>query len=577
MVKSASLWSRLTCFGGNQTKSTHTNVHQTVLTELKDVKLKTDQEVAQFSNPDGTPMTLTAKGRVDLGRKLMFLFQCDLLPGLSGQILAAKGARDFGGAVPPVHKWKKVAGWAFITLLNVGMLFYVLLFALDQTAHRQSAWFKSFLLWLFVEIFFVSTGVVIVTHILLPALIMKDVNKIKHRLLDNIRDFHANIGKKQQEGEEGAGAVQPFNAAKYLFVSTRVAAVFPDLREAAIIAQFSTPWPRQSYQRVVDVAKTYNRKYTAVMRSLTIVIAFFLTNLLNIPPTLQDMVIQMVTTTSVGYTILLHINLFNIFPVLVIIPFLVLCVIVHFMIQAGKAQAKHQLAKLMPTSEKTVLLGAKSPVTSPRNDDASGLRKRTRSDAEKQLDKKLGVLGILNSLDEGDNEEVDKGVQVVPEEEVRSVSPTAAAILAANKAKVTPAQTHTTRRQSVSMGVQLLHQMQSMGAGGGRSSPSRFSISEDSKEEPSVAGGGGGAGSIQQFTLSERASSFDYPSVNLDDYDEDDGEVNHDVDHGEESDQDDNNDDGENDGVSDSVASHDLESLLSDFSVSAPSGGWYTE
>lgn len=324
------------------------------------------------------------------------------------------------------------------------------------------------------------------------------------------------------------------------------------------------------------MAKTYNRKYTAVMRSLTIVIAFFLTNLLNIPPTLQDMVIQMVTTTSVGYTILLHINLFNIFPVLVIIPFLVLCVIVHFMIQAGKAQAKHQLAKLMPTSEKTVLLGLKSPVTSPRNDAANGLRKRTRSDAEKQLDKKLGVLGILNSLDEGDNEDVDKGVQVVPEEEVRSVSPTAAAILATNKAKATPGQIHTTRRQSVSMGVQLLHQMQTMGAGGGRSSPSRFSISEDSKEEPSVAGGGGGgAGSVQQFTLSEGASSFEYPSVNLDDYDDDD--VINDVDHGEESDQDDNNDDGQDDGVSDSVASEDLESLLSDFSVSAPSGGWYNE
>jgi len=55
-----------------------------------------------------------------------------------------------------------------------------------------------------------------------------------------------------------------------------------------------------------------------------------------------------VTTISIGYTILLHIELYHIFPILVIAPFLCLCAIVHFIIQSGKANAKKRLAQLLP-------------------------------------------------------------------------------------------------------------------------------------------------------------------------------------------------------------------------------------
>jgi hypothetical protein len=72
------------------------------------------------------------------GKRLLFLFQRDLLPGVSGKILESKGQRD-NIAVQTVSWEAKAAGWAFIGLLNVGMLFYILLFALSQTVHRQGA------------------------------------------------------------------------------------------------------------------------------------------------------------------------------------------------------------------------------------------------------------------------------------------------------------------------------------------------------------------------------------------------------------------------------------------------------
>jgi hypothetical protein len=62
------------------------------------------------------------------------------------------------------------------------------------------------------------------------------------------------------------------------------------------------------------------------------------------------MVIHMVTTATMGYTILLHIDLFGIFPLLAFVPFLIVCVLVHFVIQSQKAAAKLRLARLCPVT-----------------------------------------------------------------------------------------------------------------------------------------------------------------------------------------------------------------------------------
>jgi hypothetical protein len=88
---------------------------------------------------------------------------------------------------------------------------------------------------------------------------------------------------------------------------------------------------------------------------VTIVATYLITNLLSVPPTLQDMVIQMITTATVGYTVLLHIDLFGIFPLLAFGPFIVVCVLVHFFIQSQKAAAKQKLAKLFPAAPESTV------------------------------------------------------------------------------------------------------------------------------------------------------------------------------------------------------------------------------
>lgn len=284
---------------------------------------------------------------VEKSKRLLYLFQKDLLPGISGQILESKDARDHV-QMSAVSKTAKTASWAFLFLLNGGMLFYIFLFAISQDSARQSAWAKSFAMWLVAEIFFVSTCMVLLTHVALPAFIMKDVQKIKKKLVDSLLHYHRQI---RSAGLYAADQAAPpsqssFNAAEYLFVSYRLAKTMPKVKTAQIISRYSTVWPRQSYQHVVDLSKSYDRKYAALTRSASLVVVFFLTNLLSVPLAIQDMVVHMASTAVIGYTFLVHIQLYTIYPVLVIIPTLFVGVVVHFFVRAAARSGKSDLFQI---------------------------------------------------------------------------------------------------------------------------------------------------------------------------------------------------------------------------------------
>jgi hypothetical protein len=107
-----------------------------------------------------------------------------------------------------------------------------------------------------------------------------------------------------------------------------------------MILQFQTPWPKRSYQHVDDVSKQYNRKFSSLARSFSIIVLFFLSGLLSVPISVQDIIIQSFSTVVMGYTILFHLQLYEIFPVLVVVPLLFIGLIVHFYLQAKRSQKK---------------------------------------------------------------------------------------------------------------------------------------------------------------------------------------------------------------------------------------------
>ena len=183
--------------------------------------------------------------------------------------------------------------------------------------------------------------------------IMKDLTQIKKKLIENVREYQDTIKlnkKNRIDCNDQINNEEKFNAAKYLFISTGLSNLYPDIKESKIIAQFSTPWPKQSYCRVEDVSKQYSKKFSALTRSASILIIFFAGQFLNMPSGLQDLIIHVVNTTAVGYVVLLHIQLYQLFPALVILPVCIIIIVVHFIITSGKADAQLRLAKLFPVS-----------------------------------------------------------------------------------------------------------------------------------------------------------------------------------------------------------------------------------
>ena len=279
--------------------------------------------------------------------------------GITGKILESKGGRDFAKINDVPYEYK-VAGWLAIGLMNAGMMFYILLFAISQTETRQNQWFQSFVMYLILEILFISTLIVFVTHVIVPGLAMKDVNNVKQRLQENMQDFRKSIRIQSNSRREGSSDLVTvtnsklptsavvsdpalFNAAKYLFLSNKLAMHHSDVREAKVIMQFSTPWPRVSYHHTRDVAKGYSKKFSALTKSASVVVFYFISNVLTIPVPIQDMIAQIVGTLVVGYTVVIHIQLFNLFPLFALIPFFVLLVIAHFAIMSGQAEARRAI------------------------------------------------------------------------------------------------------------------------------------------------------------------------------------------------------------------------------------------
>ena len=312
--------------------------------DLKQINETVEEELAALK--------VSHLSKQEIGQRILFLFQCDLLPGVSGKILELKSTRDKSKL--KYASWlQKCLGWLFLLALDCGMLFYIFLFALTQTGSRQNAWFQSFAMWIIVEICLVSTAIVFVSHIVVPLLVMKDITQIKRRLIENIREFNDKVNRKtadNQNVDQIDEENEVFNAAKYLFVSTRLAKHYPMLKQSKIISQFSTPWPRQSYHRVDNVSKQYDKKFSAVTKSASFLLMFFVGHFVSMPSCLQDIVIQMSSTAAIGYVFLLHLQLYQIYPALVILPISIIAIVVHFIIESGKSDAKIRLAKLFPVN-----------------------------------------------------------------------------------------------------------------------------------------------------------------------------------------------------------------------------------
>jgi hypothetical protein len=209
-------------------------------------------------------------------------------------------------------------------------------------------WFRSFVIWVFFEVVIASSAVVFVTHLLIPLYIQTDVRKVKKQIVSDIVSFKTKVAGPKSHGQNAIEDLSasptdtlPFNAAKYLFVSWRLAHLFPDIEESKIISRYSTIWPTKSFNTKGNTVETaYDSRLAFVGQGMSRIVLFFLTNLISLPQFSQDIILQILNTAGFGYIIVLAAKLYNIYPLLLLVPIALAVIVVHFFVSTNKITEK---------------------------------------------------------------------------------------------------------------------------------------------------------------------------------------------------------------------------------------------
>lgn len=442
-----------------------------IIEELKDVHATLTEECQhlqqQAIQTDSIPIYITDHDR---NKRLLFLFQRDLLPGISGQILETKDKRDDQTLVSAVWWGWKYAAWFYLIAQNLGMIFYVLLFALSQTEQRQDAWVRSFIIWLIMEVIVISTAMVLLMHIMLPAMLMKDVQCVREKLTQSIEQYHEKLvvqqspnaasndsnSKQKKSKKPKANEFYEFNAAKYLFVSYRLAQEFPSLTIAKVILQYSSSWPKQSYQHIHDVSKDYSKRFTALYRSASVVAIFFLSNLLSVPFNIQDMAINLCTTVFLGYMVVLQVQLYHISPILVMLPYLFIACCIYGIIRMLTVKSKKSNRDLVQLRGSPIVHREESDENESESDDDNDNDSNIADKNEESPSFSEARNDVIISKDMIKEKKAKYAICSVDceegEEEDRLNEPLNRPI------QSSPMKSHQTRRQSVQHGMNILRQ-----------------------------------------------------------------------------------------------------------------------
>lgn len=283
------------------------------------------------------------------------MFVKDLLDGVNGMILDHKDRQD-NEIKPEVESWQKILAWGILLLSSIGMLYYVYLFAMLQSTSRQHAWFNSFQVWLIFEVLIISTGLVLIEHVFIPLWSMKEVQKVKERIVSDIILFQNkvrskkgnnnsnNINNLKKEDEINEEDPRSFNAAEYLYPSFRIAQLFPKYSESELILQYKTPWPKKSFKgKEKSTRKRYDKRFEFIPKTIGRVVVFAVSNLIQLPSSIQNMGLQMMLMTLCGYLVKFHIMLFEISPFLPFLPTFLLSTFLYVIFLSSKKKPNKQL------------------------------------------------------------------------------------------------------------------------------------------------------------------------------------------------------------------------------------------
>jgi hypothetical protein len=252
-----------------------------------------------------------------------------------------------------INKWN---GWIIICLTHLGFVIYMILFASQQSDSRQLAWIRTMFTYILLDIFLISTVKVYIMSFVLPIYGVHDMQGMKSKLNVLLHNFQQNILEKDLylEKKQMDNHSEPkFNAARYFFLSHQVAKVFPDLLESQIILKYSTVAPNimlqhdevTDFEKVVSSHRILSACTRGILTSSAIIVRFCLQSQLA-----RDFFSQLLATGISSSVVYAHMKLYNVHPVLVAAPALLLTVLFHFIYTSNRARS--HLSQVMPITDR---------------------------------------------------------------------------------------------------------------------------------------------------------------------------------------------------------------------------------
>jgi hypothetical protein len=231
----------------------------------------------------------------------------------------------------------------------------------------------------------------LVLHVWIPMIAMRDVVKLKMKLVTDLMIFKRDNKQQQQQqqGEEhknrtnrgshskesnapatattsaSQGATEGkmiFNSAKHLFISYRIASMNPSLPLSPLILQFSTPWPKRSYKvGSKDIRGSYQTSSSFIFQAATRISIYVLRSLIILPPNLQESILHLLSTSALGYSMLWFVMLYRLSPLYVIVPLLAVAITLHFYFYSKSQSSKIKKREIFPEIEKRICHAGPAP------------------------------------------------------------------------------------------------------------------------------------------------------------------------------------------------------------------------
>ncbi len=243
--------------------------------------------------------------------RLLYWFQLDLMSKTNAFIVNRKNSREMHClTLRPVYGITKTLAWTFLWSLNIGMLFFTLWFAVRKDKDLEQAWARSFAAYLVLDMIFTASVSVLIQHVLIPLTASREIDHIKETLIETLMHYNKDNhrGSKRVSDIEQNNAylnISSFNAAKFIFVSSRLAVEYANLKVAKIISSYRTTSPTLPYNFYTPALV---REFASGVCNLpTKTLMYYV----SMPSLLQDLIMHIVFTCLMGYMFFYLIQLFD--------------------------------------------------------------------------------------------------------------------------------------------------------------------------------------------------------------------------------------------------------------------------